>query len=91
MPVDAAGGLTELGQALLEHHLTATELPVVVRVGDVRGELAIGPAQRCDFARRRSLPQAEALCRVPGAAVSAYQNGTLSLDLAVAPGTFTAP
>jgi hypothetical protein len=62
VPVDAVGGVGDLGQALFERHLVGTQTPIRVRVGDSVVGVDLTADDRCAWARKRQHDAAETLC-----------------------------
>jgi hypothetical protein len=83
VPVDADGALSPLALALLGRHMTTTPEPIRVRMGAFGEEIALDPALRCSWARRRSLPAAAELCKVAGAERPLTSTGASSPAVAI--------
>jgi len=60
--VNAIGGVGELAQTLFERHMTQTEAPMRVRVGDRAVDILFSAEDRCTWARKRNHEAAQSLC-----------------------------
>jgi hypothetical protein len=83
VPVDAAGAVGELGQALFEQHMTRAQAPMRLRIGDSVVDVGLSAEDRCKWARGRSHEAARELC----AGGTGYGRASVRVELEVPTGT----
>ncbi len=80
-PVDALGGVGELGQALFEQHLKGSAEPLRIRVGDQVSEVYLTADDRCRWARGRQDEAAAAICAEGASSYRGRASARVVLDV----------
>lgn len=81
VPVDALGGVGELGQALFERHLEESAEPVRVRVGDETSDVYLTADDRCTWARKRRHDAAQTMCAQGASGYGGRSSARVVLDV----------